>query len=123
MRGPTSGTEAVMRRRLLVVAAAGLFCGSTVAPEYERPAREGVGGPTALATQACWGKLNGKAQVEWHGHLRKIDEPARADSVMTSTARSVVQCVADTAGSQELDPSIWPVVDVFVKHRFGVPAQ
>ncbi|MGH7397794.1 MAG: hypothetical protein ACRELW_09665 [Candidatus Rokuibacteriota bacterium] len=94
-----------------------------MAPEYERRAGENVSGPIALATQECWGKLNGKAQVEWHGHLRKIDEPARADSVMTSTARSVVQCVADAAGSQGSDPSIWPIVDVFVKHRFGVPAQ
>lgn len=61
--------------------------------------------------------------MEWHGHLRKIDEPGRADLLMTSMARSVVQCVANAAGSQEPAPSIWPIVDVFVKHRFGVPAQ
>ena len=60
--------------------------------------------------------------MEWYGHLRKIDEPARADSVMTSTtAGSVAQCVAAAAGSQEPDPSIRPIVDAFVKHRFGVP--
>jgi len=112
-----------MRRRLLAVAAAGLFCGSTVTPEYAPRARENLSGPIALATQQCWGKLNGKAQVEWHGHLRKIDEPARADLIMTSTTRSVVQCVAHAAGSPEPDPTIWPIVDVFVKHRFGVPAQ
>ena len=60
-----------MRRRLLVVAAAGLFCGSAVTPEYERQAREKISGSIALATQECWGQLKGKAQVEWYGHLRK----------------------------------------------------
>ena len=80
-----------MRRRFLVVAAAGLFCGFTSTPEYER---ENVSGSIALAMQECWGKLKGKAQVEWYGHLRKIDEPARADAVLASTARSVAQCVA-----------------------------
>jgi hypothetical protein len=105
-----------MRRRLLVVAAAGLFCGFTVTPEYER---ENVSGSIALAMQECWGKLKGKAQVEWHGHLSKIDEPARADAVVTSTARSVAQCVATATGSQEAD--IWRIVDVFVKHRFAHP--
>jgi hypothetical protein len=109
-----------MRRRLLVVAAAGLFCGFSVSPDYKR---ESVNGPVALAVQDCWGKLNGKAQVEWHEHLRKIDEPARADSVMTSTTRSVALCVADAAASREPDPSIAPIVDAFVKHRFGIPAH
>lgn len=56
--------------------------------------------------------------MEWYGHLRKIDETARAESVMTSTRSSVVQCVADAAGSHEPDPSIWPLVDAFVKQRF-----
>jgi hypothetical protein len=112
-----------MRRRLLVVAAAGLFCGSAETPAYERQAREKVGGPFALATQECWGQLKGKAQVEWYEHLRKIDESARAESVRTSTTRAVVQCVAEAAGSREPDPSIWPIVDTFVKHRFGVPAD
>lgn len=107
-----------MRTRLLVVAAAGLFCGSTVTPAYERQAS-----PIALATQECWGQLKGKAQVEWYGHLRKIDEPARADAVRTSTTRSVGQCVASAAGSQEPDPRIWPIVDAFVKHHFAVPAE
>jgi hypothetical protein len=112
--------EAFMRRRLLVVAAAGLFCGFTTTPAYER---EKGPGPIALATQECWGKLKGKAQVEWYVHLRKIDESARANAVVTSTARSVARCVATTAGSQESDASIWPIVDAFVKHRFGVPAE
>jgi hypothetical protein len=103
-----------MRTRLLVVAAAGLFCGSTVTPAYERQAS-----PIALATQECWGQLKGKAQVEWYGHLRKIDEPARADSVMTSTTRSVARCVATATGSQEAD--IQRIVDAFVKHRFAQP--
>ena len=109
-----------MKGRLLVVAAAGLFCGFTATPEYER---EKGPGPIALATQECWGKLKGKAQVEWYVHLRKIDESARANAVVTSTARSVARCVAHTAGSREHDPSIWPIVDAFVKHRFGVPAE
>jgi hypothetical protein len=109
-----------MRRRLLVAAAAGLFCGFTATPAYER---EQGPGPIALATQECWGKLKGKAQVEWYAPLRKIDEPARANAVVTSTARSVARCVATTAGSQEPDASIWPIVDAFVRHRFGVPAE
>jgi hypothetical protein len=109
-----------MRRRLLVAAAAGLFCGFTATPAYER---EQGPGPIALATQECWGKLKGKAQVEWYGHLRKIDEPARANAVVSSTARSVARCVATAAGSQEPESSIWPIVDAFVKHRFGVPAE
>ena len=109
-----------MRRRLLVVAATGLFCGFTATPSYEG---EKGPGPIALATQECWGKLKGKAQVEWYAHLRKIDEPARANAVVTSTARSVARCVATTASSQEPDASIWPIVDAFVRHRFGVPAE
>lgn len=109
-----------MRTRLLVVAAAGLFCGFTATPGYERQPRASVSGPIALATQECWGKLKGKAQVEWYEHLRKIDETVRADAVMTSTVRSVAQCVANATGSQEPDPSIWPIVDAFVKQRFRV---
>ena len=109
-----------MRRRLLVVAAAGLFCGFTTTPAYER---EKGPGPIALATQECWSKLKGKAQVEWYGHLRKIDQSPRANAVVTSTARSVARCVTTTAGSQESDASIRLIVDAFVKHRFGVPAE
>ena len=107
-----------MRRRLLVVAATGLFCGFTATPSYEG---EKGPGPIALATQECWGKLKSKAQMEWYAHLRKIDEPARAAAVMTSTVRSVVQCVAAATDSQEPDPSIWPIVDAFVKQRFRAP--
>ena len=110
-----------MRTRVLVVAAAGLFCGLTATPEYERQGRGTVSGPIALATQECWGKLKGKAQVEWYGHLRTIDEPARADAVMTWTARSVARCVATDTGSQEHDPSTRRIVDAFVKQRFRVP--
>jgi hypothetical protein len=111
-----------MRTRLLVVAAAGLFCGFTATPGYERQPRASVSGPIALATQECWGTLKGKAQVEWYEHLMKIDETARAAAVMTSTVRSVVQCVAAAAtDSQEPDPSIWPIVDAFVKQRFRAP--
>jgi hypothetical protein len=105
-----------MWRRLLVVGAAGLFCGFTVSPDYER---ENVNGSIALAMQECWGKLKGKAQVEWHEHLRKIDEPVRADAVIASTARSVTLCVATATGSQEGD--IQRIVDVFVKQRFAHP--
>ena len=83
-----------------MVAAAGLFCGFTVSPDY---GRENVNGSITLAMRECWGKLKGKAQVEWYGHLPKIDETARAESVMTSTRSSVVQCVADAAGSHEPD--------------------
>ena len=110
-----------MRTGFLVVAAAGLFCGFTATPEYERPGRGAVSGPIALATQECWGKLKGKAQVEWYEHLRKIDETVRADAVMTSTVSSVAQCVAAATDSQEPDPSIWPIVDAFVKQRFRAP--
>lgn len=110
-----------MRTRVLVVAAAGLLCGFTATPVYERQARENVSRSIALATQECWGKLKGKAQVEWYGHLRTIDEPARADAVMTWTARSVARCVATDTGSQEHDPSTWRIADAFVKQRFRVP--
>lgn len=98
-----------------MVAAAGLFCGFSVSPDYER---ENLNGSVALAMEECWGRLKGKAQVEWHHHLKKIDEPARADAVVASTARSVALCVADAAAFGEPDPSIWPIVDAFVKHRF-----
>jgi hypothetical protein len=109
-----------MRTRLLVAAATGLFCGFTATPEYER---EKGPGPIALATQECWGKLKGKAQVEWYDHLRKIDESARANAVVTSTARAVARCVVTAAGSQEPESGIWLIVDAFVKHRFGVHAE
>jgi len=108
-----------MKTRLLVVAAAGLFCGFTATPGYERPGENGDGS-IARATQECWGKLRGKAQVEWYEHLKKIDETVRADAVMTSMVRSVVRCVADAIDSQEPDPSVWPIVDAFVKRRFRV---
>lgn len=109
-----------MWRRSLVVAAAGLVCGFMLTAAYRGRAREHVGSPIAIATEECWGKLKGTAQVEWYGHLRKIDEIGRAESVMTSTRSSVVRCVADAAASPEPDPSIWPIVDAFVKHRFAV---
>jgi hypothetical protein len=38
---------------------------------------------------------------------------------VTSTTRSVAQCVATATGSREGD--IWRIVDVFVKHRFAHP--
>jgi hypothetical protein len=110
-----------MRTRVLVVAAAGLLCGFTATPVYERKARENVSRSIAVATQECWGKLKGTAQVQWYGHLRTIDEPARADAVMTWTARSVARCVATDTGSQEHDPSTRRIVDAFVKQRFRVP--
>jgi len=110
-----------MRTRVLVVAAAGLLCGFTATPVYERKARENVSRSSAVATQECWGKLKGTAQVEWYGHLRTIDEPARADAVMTWTARSVARCVATDTGSQEHDPSTRRIVDAFMKQRFRVP--
>ena len=108
-----------MKAPLLVVAAAGLFCGFTATPEFERKTRENVSGSIAVATQECWSKLKGKAQVEWYRHLRAIDEPGRADAVMMSTMRSVEQCVAGAAGSQEYDPGVWKTVDTFVQQRFG----
>jgi len=110
-----------MRARVLVVAAAGLVCGFTATPVYERNARENISRSIALATQECWGKLKGKAQVEWYGHLRTIDEPARADAVMTWTVSSVARCVATDTGSREHDPSAGRIVDAFVKQRFRVP--
>ena len=108
-----------MKTPLLVVAAAGLFCGFTATPEYERKVRENVSGTIALATQECWTKVKGKAQVDWYRHLRAIDEPGRADAVMMSTMRSVEQCVASAVGSQEYDPGLWKTVDAFVQQRFG----
>jgi hypothetical protein len=108
-----------MKTPLLVVAAAGLFCGFTATPELDRKARESVSDSIVLATQECWGKLKGKAQVEWYRHLRAIDEPGRADAVMMSTMGSIERCVADAAGSQEYDPGLWKTVDTFVKQRFG----
>ncbi len=51
-------------------------------------------GQLERATQECWKKLNGKAQVEWYGHLRMIDESDRAEAVRTSTARSMAHYVA-----------------------------
>jgi hypothetical protein len=61
--------------------------------------------------------------VEWYDHLRKIDESARANAVVTSTARAVARCVVTAAGSQEPESGIWLIVDAFVKHRFGVHAE
>lgn len=110
-----------MRTRHLIVAAAGLLCGFTATPEYARRESEDVGGSIALATEECWRTLNGKAQVQWHGHLRTIDEPARAAAIMTSTARSVARCVAGATGSQEHDPRIREIVEAFVKERFRAP--
>jgi hypothetical protein len=111
----------MMRGPVVVAAAVSLFGGFALAPEYEWRVREKVSAPIAVATQECWSKLKGKAQVEWYGHLRKIDETGRAEAVMTSTRKSVVECVADALGSHEPDPSIWPIVDAFVKQRFAVP--
>jgi hypothetical protein len=108
-----------MKAPIVVIAAAGLFCGFTATPEVERKARENVSGAIAAATQECWSKLKGKAQVEWYRHLRAIDEPGRADAIMMSTMRSVEQCVADAAGSEGYDPGLWKAVDTFVQQRFG----
>ena len=110
-----------MRAPLLVVAAASLFCGFTATPGYERQARENVDGAIAMATQECWGKVKGKAQVEWYGHLRKIDQSIRADAVVIWTSKSVARCVAHATGSHAHDPSISRFVDAFVKERFHVP--
>src|SRR6185503_2242411 len=86
--GPsTTRAEAIMRASLLVVAAAGLFCGITATPGYERQGRDNVGGAIAVATQECWSKVKGKAQVEWYGHLRKIDQSIRGDAVVNWTAK------------------------------------
>jgi hypothetical protein len=110
-----------MRASLLVVAAAGLFCGITATPGYERQGRDNVGGAIAVATQECWSKVKGKAQVEWYGHLRKIDQSIRGDAVVNWTATSVARCVAEATGSHAHDPSISQLVDAFVKERFHVP--
>jgi hypothetical protein len=110
-----------MRASLLVVAAAGLFCGITATPGYERQGRDNVGGAIAVATQECWSKVKGKAQVEWYGHLRKIDQSIRGDAVVNWTAKSVARCVAEATGSHAHDPSISQLVDAFVKERFHVP--
>ena len=109
-----------MRPSLLLVAAAGLFCGFTATPDYERQVRDSVGGSITQATEECWGNLKGKAQAEWYAHLRKIDEPARAEAVVTWTTKSVARCVAHTTGSHAHDPSVWRIVDAFVKQRFHV---
>jgi hypothetical protein len=58
--------------------------------------------------------------VEWYGHLRKIDEPGRADAIMMSTMQAVERCVADAVGSPEYDPALWKTVDTFVQQRFGI---
>jgi hypothetical protein len=108
-----------MKVPIVIIAAAGLFCGFTATPEYERKAKETVSGTIALATQECWSKLKGKAQVEWYRHLWAIDEPGRADAVLMSTMRSVEVCVADATGSQGYDPALWKSVDAFVKQHFG----
>ncbi len=110
-----------MRAPLLVVAAAGLFCGFTATPGYERQGRDNIGGAIAVATQECWTKVKGKAQVEWYGHLRKIDQSIRADAVVNWTAKSVARCVGHATGSHAHDPSISRFVDAFVKERFHVP--
>ena len=109
-----------MRPSLLLVAVAGLFCGFTATPDYERQVRESVSGSIALATEECWGKHKGKAQAEWYAHLRKIDESGRADAVVTWTTKSIARCVVHTTGSHAHDPSIWQLVDAFVKQRFHV---
>ena len=109
-----------MRTSLVVIAAAGLFCGLTETPEHERKTRENARGSITRATQECWTKLKGKAQVEWYGHLRKIDEPGRADAIMMSTMRAVERCVAEAVGGQEYDPATWKTVDTFVQQRFGI---
>ena len=109
-----------MRTSLVVIAAAGLFCGFTATPEHERKTRENARGSITQATQECWTKLKGKAQVEWYGHLQKIDEPGRADAIMMSTMRAVERCVAEAVGGQEYDPALWKTVDTFVQQRFGI---
>ena len=108
-----------MRASLVVIAAATLFCGFTATPEHERKTRQTARDSITQATQECWTKLKGKAQVEWYGHLRKIDEPGRADAIMMSTMRAVERCVGDAVGAQEYDPALWKTVDTFVQQRFG----
>ncbi len=78
-------------------------------------------GQLERATQECWGKLNGKAQVEWYGHLRTIDESDRAEAVRTSTARSMAHCVTTDTGSPRHDQGVWRIVEAFVKQQFRVP--
>lgn len=109
-----------MRTSLVVIAAAGLFCGFTATPEHEHKTRENAKGTIIQATQECWAKLKGKAQVEWYSHLRKIDEPGRADAIMVSTMRAVERCVVEAVGSQDYDPALWKTVDTFVQQRFGI---
>jgi hypothetical protein len=75
-------------------------------------------GEIELATQVCWKKLNGKAQVEWYGHLKRIDEYDRAERVRTSTTMAVTDCVATDTSSRRNDPSVWRIVEVFVKQQF-----
>jgi hypothetical protein len=113
----------IMRAPLLLAAAAGLFCGFTATPDYERRVRENTSAAIALATQECWGTVKGQAQVEWYRHLRKIDQAGRADAVVAWTAKSVARCVAGAPGFREHDPSSWRFVDAFVKQRFGIPAH
>jgi hypothetical protein len=78
-------------------------------------------GEIELATQGCWKKLNGKAQVEWYDHLRTIDESDRAERVRTSTTMAVTDCVATDTGSRRNDPSVWRIVEAFVKQQFRIP--
>ncbi len=73
-----------------------------------------------VATQVCWKKLNGKAQVEWYGHLKTIDESDHAERVRTSTTRDVAHCAATDTGSGRNDPRVWRIVDVFVKQQFRI---
>lgn len=108
-----------MRAPFLIIAAATLFCGFTATPEHERTTRQTARDSITQATQECWTKLKGKAQVEWYGHLRKIDEPGRADAIMMSTMRAVERCVSEAVGGQEYDPAVWKTVDTFVQQRFG----
>ena len=109
-----------MRAPILIIAAATLFCGFTATPEHERKTRQTAKDSITQATQECWARLKGKAQVEWYGHLQKIDEPGRADAIMMSTMRAVERCVAEVVGSQEYDPALWKTVDTFVQQRFGI---
>jgi hypothetical protein len=78
-------------------------------------------GEIELATQACWKKLKGKAQAEWYGHLKTIDEYERAERVKLSTTRAGAHCVATETGSWLNDPSVWRIVDTFVKQQFHSP--
>ena len=109
-----------MKPSLLLVTAAGLFCGFVATFEYEPQVKERVGESIAQATEECWEKHKGKAQAEWYAHLRKIDEPARADAVVTWTAKSIARCVAHATGAPAHDPNIGQIVDALVKQRFHV---